>query len=244
MKKTIFIALAALLTWGTAATADSLDVTSAAAMGGVADQMCQGDMQPGPCGLEVDHDNTSAAFLTDNTPDGESIYRAEFLFDPNDISPRNGNWRQVIFMAISPNPNPGVNFCAGFGANLSAFRVFLFVANGGNQYAIQMYARGNSCGEVGVLPRTVIADDEPVKVCVEYEAAGGGAGRVALAVVDDQAACPTSGDPEWTERTGFSNDGTEINLVQIGTPTTNNFARGEDGPLYFDEFASFRTIAP
>ncbi|MGB5390981.1 MAG: hypothetical protein WBP10_12450, partial [Thermoanaerobaculia bacterium] len=56
-----------------AGLADTLEVIGAAAM-------------EGSFGLRVNHDNTSTAYVQDNSPNEESIYRYEFLFNPNNIS--------------------------------------------------------------------------------------------------------------------------------------------------------------
>ncbi len=85
MKKTLLVLMAVCMV-ASIAGADSLTVNSAAAMGGTG-TACGG----GNCGLDVTHDNTSAAYVRDDSPTAETIYRFEFLFDRHAISPVNDN---------------------------------------------------------------------------------------------------------------------------------------------------------
>lgn len=223
-----------LLSAPAAMLADSLSVTPGAAMNGTS------------YGLEVAHDNTSPSFVQDNSPSGETVYRAEFLFNPNDMaSAASINFRQPIFQALSPVPRPGIGACPA-GGFIAIIRIFLQLANNANQYNIQVFLRGDSCGQLGITPRTTIASDQPAKVCLEWEQAPAGTGdaRGAVAVVGPADACPSSGDPAWTVRTGFNNHLTSVEIVRLGTVSTNAFGAGEDGTMFFDEFASFRTLAP
>lgn len=245
MKKILFLTMAAMLVLGTAALGDSLSVTSTAAMGGVADQNCMGDGMPGPCGLAVDHDNLSTAYVQDDTPAAETIYRAEFLFDPQGVctSQSSGPLRQEIFRAISPNPaTPSCTAEGIVGAFVSSIKIYLQCTGGvGDTTNLIMVTRGNSCGELAAAPRTMISATGPIKLCLEYEAAGGGNGRIAYAVEDIANSCGTG---PWIERTGFNNNLTPIEIVRMGTTATNSFGRGEAAVMFFDEFASFRTLAP
>jgi hypothetical protein len=223
------------------ALADSLSVTSTAAMGGVADQTCTGDGMPGPCGLEVFHDNSSVAFVEDQSPQNETVYRASFLFNPNNISP-GAKLRQNIFRAIGPNPNPGVGSCDLAGLK-NVGRVFLLLYRpDGSRYAAFLQGIGNQCGERATL-RVELEPDTPKRICVEMEFGNALSGRLAIAAVDIGDPCPTSGSGAWQER-DLSNGLTNVDRVRLGTPGTNNFGAGESGDMYFDEFESFRTLAP
>ena len=242
MKKLVLLlTLMAAVTFAGAAFGNSLSVTSAAAMGGVAQNNCSGDGLPGPCGLQVFHDNTSLSYVEDRTPAAETIYRATFLFNPNNISP-GSNLRQRIFRAIGPNPRPGLGACSPTASLNPAFELWLFLPGGsGQNYVLQMYGLGNQCGP-RATGQFLIAPDQPVRVCMEYESGNSNTGRIRLAVVTPADPCPTSGAAysEAILNNGFTN----VNRVLMGIPTLNNFGAGESGDLYFDEFESFRTLAP
>ena len=238
MKKTLLILMAVCMV-ASIAGADTLTVNSAAAMGGTG-TACGG----GNCGLDVLHDNTSAAYVRDDSPTAETVYRFEYLFDPNAISPEVDNWRQAIFGAFGPNPrpnNPGNPCPTSATVQLPLMRVFLWLKGGsGQNYFVVGHLMGNQCGnrQVGNIS---IPDDGPVKICGELET--GTPGRGALAVVGVGDACPATGDAAWSER-DVNNVETNVENARMGPLGTNNFAQGENGHLYFDEFASFRTLNP
>lgn len=230
LKKTMIIC-AGVLVLAAGAWADSLAVNGSAAM-------------EGSFGLDVTHDNSSRAYVQDNTPAGETIYRASFLFDPNMISPENGNWRQTIFLTLGPNPNPGVGACPADPALFqSGLRVFLFLTGGnGQNYSVQTWGRGNQCGEASTT-RASINPNGITRICVEFETGPTLTGAIRQAVVNGTGPCPAGGDPAWREQ-AMSNNRNSIDLVRLGTPQQNNFGRGENGHLYYDDFQSFRTLSP
>jgi len=233
MKKTLScIVFAAVIAIAGSVSADTLTVNASGAMNGT------------NYGLVVSHDNTSGAFVMDDTPAAEDTYRAEFLFDPNSIapSPSPANMRQMIFTAHGNNPDPGNHSCP-MTTYITPFRVFLYINCQGcpaQQYWVKAYVRGNWCGEAGVAQVSIPAD-QPSKVCVEWE--NGTPGRIALTAVAAAAACPTTGDPAWAVRT-YNNSLMAIDFVRMGAPEVNHFGAGEVGDMYFDEFASYRTLAP
>ncbi len=227
MKKMFLCLIAGLLVSGVA-FADSLDVNATAAM------------NSSSFGLEVLHDNTSIAFVEDTTPDNESIYRCEFLFNPNNISPGTGNLRQTIALGLTDNPNPGLGDCpVNPAAIIASFRIFAYFTGGqGLNYNVQAFTRGNQCGETFVT-RIPIAQDAASKICFEMETGSGGSGRMALAVVGETESCAGASYNE----ANLSNNLVDVDRIRMGTPQTNNFGVGENGSMYFDEFASFRTLA-
>lgn len=241
MKKQIWVATIAtgilVLVSGVVA-ADSLTVNNTAAMGGTGTN-CGGSN----CGLDVFHDNTDSAYVQDSTPGDETTYRASFLFNPNGISP-GSNLRQPIFYGLDNNPNPGAGVC-GAATFQTNYRCFLYLTGGiGQNYSVQCFARGNLCGEAATA-RLSISDLNPTKVCVEYETGAALSGRVAVAAVSPVTdPCPTSGDPAWAERAITNSLFSGVDFVRLGTPATNGFGAGESGNMYFDEFESFRTLAP
>jgi hypothetical protein len=226
MKKiALFTVLALALS--SAAFADSLSVTGGAAM-------------DGSFGLNVAHDNSSVAYVQDDTPTAETIYRGSFQYNPNNISPGNGNWRQTIFAGFGPKPaTPG---CAAFGATVTSFRIFLFMTNGGTTYNVQAYVRGMQCGETNTA-RIPISASAGSLICFEYKTGAALTGAIRLAVAGEDGTCPASASPDW-EAVSSTNTSLSVDFVRMGTPQTNAFGRGENGNMFYDKFQSFRTLVP
>jgi hypothetical protein len=236
MRGKIFVLTAILLAVTGAAFADTLAVNNTAAMGG-SGTACGGSN----CGLEVTHDNSSVAYVEDLTPDNESIYRFNFLFNPASTT-TSAQVRQTIFNVITANPNPNNGDCSG-GAFVSAMRGFYYrTGPGGINGSVLVYINGNLCGQRSVGLRIPLTDNDPVRICAEMETGNSNSGMGRVTVVDDAASCPPSGDPAYQER-AVSNGLIAVDRIRIGTPQTNNFGAGETMTLYFDEFESFRTLA-
>ena len=236
MRGKIFVLTAILLAVTGTAFADTLAVNNTAAMGG-SGPACGGSN----CGLEVSHDNSSVAYVEDLTPDAEGIYRFNFLFNPASVT-TTANVRQTIFNAITVNPNPNVGDCPG-AAFVSAFRIFHYRTGGSGQNgSVLAFLNGNQCGARSIGTRIPLTDNDPVRICAEMETGNGNTGMGRIAVVDDAASCPPSGDPAYQER-AISNGLIAVDRVRMGTPQTNSFGAGETMTLYFDEFESFRTLA-
>jgi hypothetical protein len=233
MKKAAVLGVAIVLGFAGLASADSLTVTPAAAMGGT------------NYGLEVYHDNTDRAYVEDQTPAAETTYRATFLFNAGTVTGATGNFRQSLFRALGPNPNPGVGLCpADPDASQAFIQLWLFQVAGGTQSSLQVFGRGNQCGEQAVAAsRIPISNNQDYRVCMEWQTGASLTGWVALAVTDPASACPVSGDPAW-KVTNMTNGNTRIDFIRMGTPATNAFGAGESLTMFFDEFASFRTLTP
>ena len=237
MKRVILIAVVLMFGAGLA-NADTLAVNNTAALGGTG-TACGG----GNCGLEVSHDNTSVAYVEDLTPDGETVYRMTFLFNPASTT-TSSNVRQTIFRGIGPNPNPGVGNCHPTLQTASSFRLFYYRTGGSGQNAsILAFVNGNQCGERSIPARIPLTVDDPVRICAEMTTGNSLSGTLAVAIVDDQASCPSTGDPAYGVAI-VSNGLLSVDRIRMGTPQTNNFGAGETMTLYFDEFESFRTLAP
>jgi hypothetical protein len=229
----------AMLMIAGSAFANTLTVNNAAAMGGTG-TACSG----GNCGLQVNHNNSSTAFVEDRTPTSETVYRAEFLYRVRSMTTTQ-NLRQPIFQALSNNPNPAAPNC-GAGTFASAFRCFQYQTGGVGQNAnFQCFNHGNACGQAAGarLPLTV---NTAVKACIEWEAGTVSPavnGSISYAIVAAAATCPPSGDGAYTG-VSSNNSSMAIQTIRMGTPQTNTFAAGETAILDFDEFRSFRTLAP
>lgn len=233
-KRTALLAVVVALALVGSASADSLSVNGTAAMNGTS------------YGMQVNHDNSSVAYVQDNTPALETVYRFDFLFNVASMSGQTSNFRQEIFRAIGSNPNPGGGVCpANPAALIGTIRVWLYQTGGGGANpSIQVWAKGSSCGERGSL-RIPINYNTDYKVCVEWREALAALDNAGVAVVASGSACPSSGDPAWQYMTATLNSlGNDIDIVRMGIPSNNNQGAGETGVLYFDEFESFRTMTP
>lgn len=235
MKKGMtLIAIVAALALAGSAAADSLAVNATAAMGGT------------NFGLQVNHDNSSASYVQDNTPALETVYRFDFLFNVASMTGQTSNFRQEIVRVLGGNPNPGVGVCpVNPDALIGTVRVWLYQTGGGGANpSIQLWAKGNQCGDRGTL-RIPISYNTDYRVCVEWQEGDAANTNGGVAVVAAGSACPTSGDPAWTYMTATLNsNNNDVDIIRMGTPSTNNFGAGESGVLYFDEFASYRTLTP
>jgi hypothetical protein len=230
MKKTLAIAAVFLLAAGLS-YADSLQVLGAP------------DITPleGNYSLVVNHDDSSIVYVQDDTPEDETIYRAEFLYNPNDIQATTtspGPWRQMIFRGFSIDrngctPQPYMN----------AFMLYdLHWGSVGANCSMILWGRGNVCGQQGTT-RVDIPCNSASKICLEFKSGASQTGLLAVAAVTPGNSCPTSGDPAWKTKT-MTNNSMRIEFVRLGATNRNNFGRGEDGSWLMDSFASFRTVNP
>ncbi|MCP4655486.1 MAG: hypothetical protein GY856_08720 [bacterium] len=226
------IVLVAALVLAGAAFADSLAVNGSAAMGG------------STYGLDLTHDNSSIAYVQDDTPNDESVYRAEFLFAAPSVV-TSINYRQAIFVALGQNPRPGVGLCHPTQPVVESIRCFHYQIWGGTTVSFQCFSRGDWCGESFTAPLLFLNDadvdtDGEIRVCIEWESnAGTNAGKIRLALVDDADSCSSA---SWTTGNVTNND-CNVEFVRLGTPQVNYFSAGEAATYYFDDFQSFRTLA-
>jgi hypothetical protein len=233
-KSVVFIGLVAIIGLAGIASADSWAVNNAAAMGGTT------------WGFQITHTNAApAAYVEDDTPASESIYRFTFLFNPGTITGATKNFRQAIMRGTGPNPRPGVGTCsANPAATPAVLQVWLYAVGGtGRTPTVQIYGKGNSCGDQSAK-RVTLTPATAYRICGEWWTGASATGHVALAVVDPSAACPTHGGAGWQTSAGYSNNLVHLDMIRLGTPALNNFAAGEAVTMYFDEFASFRTLNP
>jgi hypothetical protein len=213
-------------------SADSLTVNATAAMNG------------SNYGLQVNHNNTSRSYVQDNTPSGETVYRADFLFNAQSVTGQMINFRQEIFRTLGTNPNPGVGSCpADPAAIISMMRLWLYQTGGSGQTSnIQLWSAGNQCGQRGTT-RFPIVNGQDYRVCIEWTTGPTNTGHIGLWVGPVASSCPSSGDPAWAT-SPMTNSLTATDFIRMGTPSTNSFGAGETAVLYFDEFESFRTVTP
>jgi hypothetical protein len=247
----LMIACAGVLALAGAAMGDELLVTNAAAMGpGAAQADCAvaldangmdatpADNETGPCGLEIVHTTSTGATVTDQSPDNEQVYRFSFLMNPNMIGGA-GSASHIIYRSRGPNPQPGGGACnLNPTVDACGIRAKFLQSN----YAVSLRCKDNFCGARGT-PDIAISKTAPSKLCGEVVFATAGNGLIALAVVGENDVCPPSGDPAYRTVANSNSSIRSIDRTTIGLSGTHG-AGQHVNPIYFDEFESFRTLAP
>lgn len=219
MKKLLLLAIAFALLNSPAFAQTSLQVVPGAALNGTTQ------------GLEVTFDsaNRTAAYVRDDTPDNESVYRASFWIDPNSaVLNSGGNGRMTsLFLARG-----GANGAA------TAGRILVQLQRFGAGYKVRAVCADNTnlTRRRARDPITnawgIVISDEPTFVSFEAvfasNANGGGVCRITI-------------DGETQEHTGYQSFFGDVEEVRLGAPRD---IAPVTGSIYLDEFESFRTLAP
>lgn len=234
MKRNVLMVIVGLALISGPAMADSLTVNATAAMNGT------------NYGLEVAHDNSSPAYVQDDTPAAEAVYRFSFIYNPTDIGSTGSNgWIMSIFGAMGTNPRPASATACPQAAHIPVFpaRVMAFFAGPGQTIpGVRLTAMTNFCGTLGT-PVIYWTENVPKRICGFVQA--GAPLYAGIAVVDPGAACPADGDPAYAlAPQSANNDEHAIEFARMGNLAVNPYGAGESGSVYFDEFESFRTLAP
>jgi hypothetical protein len=176
-------------------------------------------------GLVLDLDGTTSnAFVEDQTPAEETVYRASFWFDPNDL-PMSNTDKFVIFLARTSAFNNVLRL--QFNYLNGDYRIRLQVKKNNDEWAD---CRLN--GDLG--PRFFAIGNEPTWITVE---AVFGSNTESLARVTANGITHYK-DSYWSNNWA-------VDRVRMGGPRQ---AQAQGGPftgtVYFDEFESYRTLAP
>ena len=203
MKRCIVFLLALLL--ASASFASTMAVNASAALAG-------------SFGLEITTDgNTDSVFVQDDTPDGETTYRASFLLNPNDLLFAVNKDKQAIFKIIDTDDPTDKNW-------------------------VRVQLRRNGAGTL-VMNLQVLNDNEQWRAVGETTVPF----NTKEYVIEVQQGSPGIGrlwkngslkkerlDQNMTERV--------VDRVRFGAPGAGEAAT--TGSYYLDEFASFRTLLP
>lgn len=173
-------------------------------------------------GLEMIMDGTThGSFVRDDTPNDEVIYRAQFWFNPNTW---NGPEGATVILARTTDET----------LFYAPFQVLLTKKSG----LWRVYVRAqNNTGVVRFTNRINLTPGTPSLLQVEWvkgDVPGTLSGDVTLSVLDGAAA-------GQSVATGLNNSNIYADNIVLGAlqPQTT-----QTGSYYFDEFASFRTLAP
>jgi hypothetical protein len=207
----VVMASLAILVALPAFAANSLDVNANAAM-------------EGSFGLEVISDGTATnAFVQDDTPDSESIYRISFMFDPNSMSMTVGG--RHFIAAVTADSSQGNKSC-----------VELLLRRTASGYDIRMFTAPTAAtsGRKKTPPQPL--SDGPHTIEIQWQTSSGPGiedGLIQMRI-DGGAWVGRSDIRSWTQAVKNAKLGFLASSVD---PTTI-------GSHYYDDFQSFRTLAP
>jgi hypothetical protein len=211
--RTALIVTAVIALAGSAMAANTVYVDAAAAMNGT------------NYGLVLDLDGTtSSAFVEDQTPADETVYRATFWFDPNSLSMGDSD-KFVVFLART---STFVNVLRlQFNYLNGDYRVRLQVLKNNSEWAD---CRLN--GDDG--PRFLVIGDQPTQITVEVVY---GTNTESIARVTANSVTHYK-DNYWSSNWS-------VDRIRMGGPRMGEATGGPfNGDVYFDEFESYRTLAP
>lgn len=176
-------------------------------------------------GLEAILDgSTNNIFVEDQTPAEETTYRATFWFDANDLPMANAD-KFVVFLARTSAFNNILRL--QFNYNSGNYRVRLQVKKNNDVWAD---CRLN--GDSGLRFMTI--GNEPTQITIE---AVFGDNTVSYAGVT------ANGVTHYKD--GYQSANWAVDRIRMGGP---RMAQAQGGPftgtVYFDEFESYRTLAP
>lgn len=176
-------------------------------------------------GLVLDLDgSTGNTFVQDNTPAAETVYRASFWIDPNTL-PMGNTDKFVVFLGRHANNNNILRL--QFNYKSGDYRVRLQVKKNNNEWA-DTRLNGNSGA------RFMVIGDQPSEITVELVY---GNATVSLARVT------ANGITHYKDT--YQSANWAVSQVRMGGPRMLQAQGGPfTGTVYFDEFASFRTLAP
>ncbi len=210
MKKTLFliVVLGGLIT--SQAYAAALSVTNAAAL-------------TGNFGLEVTmQGDTANAFVRDNSPDSETVFRANFQLKRNTISFVAPNSNVVFFAMQETGPPPDKGVIRLTMGKFADGRVF-----------VRAFAGQNTPLNFRFIGGTIITPATTV-IGVEWVKSDPGADNGQLRLYRNGLL--------QQNRLDVKNDALDIDHVRFGAPSLVDAST--TGSYYLDSYESFRTLSP
>jgi len=169
--------------------------------------------------------DTQIVYVQDNTPDGETIYRATFWFDPNGISmPTTA--RFPIFLGRDD-----------VGGNVLRLQVHRNVADDKYRLRLQIkknngtWANAREFDSTGAFFLPIGDGSVPTQITVEAVFGTNATSQISVAA-----------NGKTFTKTGYYSDDWSIGSVRMGA--TRNLVVAYTGSMCFDEFESYRTLAP
>lgn len=180
----------------------------------------------GSFGLEVQFaGDTALAYVQDDTPAAETVYRAIWRMDvTNEVHP---GGRYTVLFGRGGSPQTGtvrIEVVRKAGADGLGIKCFVKKNNGN-------FVKANSESTNGFID---IADNAPVQILYEVEFGASGAGSLHCENVTTGA---------FQDNVSINNNFYDVELVRFGAARQVNMQL-ITGTLYLDDFQSFRTLAP
>ena len=211
MKKIALLAIGVLVIATGASANNSISVETYAAMSGTT------------YGLEAVADGTATnAYVQDDSPADETVYRAQFMFDPNSMTMDVGG-RHIIFSSTANSTN----------GNKAAITLQMKYGAGG--YAVRAMSQVTA-GDQREKTADVLLSDGPHEIMLEWQVASGPGladGMIRL-TVDGSTVAQRLDVRSYTQAVKNTRMGHVASSIDATTV----------GSHYFDEFSSFRTLAP
>jgi hypothetical protein len=188
----------------------------------------------GLCGLEILMDGTTTnRFVSDSSPNDETVYRASFLFNPNDFAFNGGTAaanRHLIFGASAWSSNNPLE---------PAIRV-IFARRVVSDDLIVKATSANTAGSKGRVTKPIhlqstAGPSSTYLIEVEWQRAS------APGVADGVIRIRVDGGA-WSENASVKSTGQLLRSARLGGMTVID--AGSTGSYYLDDFQSFRTLAP
>lgn len=215
MKKSILLAVAFALLAAPAFAQTALTVNNAAALNGT------------NFGLEVTFDpaDTAVAYVRDDSPADETVYRAGFWVDPNSATLNTGDRGRMTSLFLGRGNAAGriLVQLQQFPSAANPYKVRAVCAD--NTNLTRRRARNLMTNEWGIR-----ITDDPVFVTVQSVFANGFGGE-----------CTFTANGETQTHTGYQSGLGDIEQAFFGAPRD---IVAINGSIYLDEFESFRTLAP
>ena len=174
----------------------------------------------GNLGLRVNIVNNTSMYLTDNTPNAETHYRARFYFDPNSIVMTSGDAHNIFY---------------AYSSSLSTALIRSAFYYSSSQYRINMQVRDDANAWFTTISATL--SDAPHVIEIEWQAAS------AASANDGKFNFWVDG-ALISSISGLDNDLRKLDLVRLGPSA--GIDTGTRGIYYLDAFDSrhFSYIGP
>lgn len=189
------------------------------------------------------NNGTATAQVIDNSPQapGETHYRAQFIFDPTNLSGANGTNTATIFLANAASFHNGVQALVeidftgkGGGSTTSGKRIYINAACEG--------AAGGCGADVGFITLPVQTGPNRIEFDLKIGASGTGSLRY---WVTDLATVTTDANPSGTAVITGGNAGwVGVKTAYLGLAAPTTAYRAVNGPAvfaWFDQFDSRRS---